>query len=184
MSCSMHTVNPPERTLMGPGPSDVSARVLSALGRPTIGHLDPVFIKLMDDTRELLQKIFHTQNQLTIPVSATGSAGMEACMVNVIEPGDRILICQNGVFGGRMADIGRRLGAEVILVEAPWGEAIDPDKIKAALDGKPTKLLGIVHAETSTGVRQPHIKECAKLIHDVGGLLLLDCVTSLGGGRS
>lgn len=174
------TLNPTRRTLMGPGPSDTNPRVLSALGAATLGHLDPEFLKIMDEIKEMLQKVFNTKNHLTIPISGTGSAGMEACLVNVIEPGDRVVIAQNGVFAGRMADIVERLGGVLVKVEAPWGEIIPIDKIKAAIGGKPTKLVGIVHAETSTGVCQP-IPEVSKLAHDVGALMLVDCVTSLGG---
>jgi len=173
-------LDPQPRTLMGPGPSDVHPRVLRALSAPTLGHMDPAFLSLMDDIKDLLRRLFQTNNALTFAVSGTGSAGMECCMVNVIEAGDRIVIAQNGVFGGRMADIGRRLGAEVVLVEAPYGEIIPLDRIIAAIDNKPTKLLGIVHAETSTGVCQP-LEGLSQAIHAVGGLLLTDCVTSLGG---
>lgn len=173
-------LNPTVRTLMGPGPSDIHPRVLNALAAPTLGHLDPQFIGYMDEIKTLLQQLFSTKNALTFPVSGTGSAGMEACMVNVIEPGDRVVIAQNGVFGGRMADIAGRLGAELVKVEVPFGQPIPTESIKTAIDGKPTKLVGIVHAETSTGVCQP-IPEVAKLAHEVDALLLMDCVTSLGG---
>ncbi len=177
---SYKTLNPTVRTLMGPGPSDIHPRVLSAISAPTIGHLDPQFIAYMDEIQDLLRQLFSTQNKLTFPVSGTGSAGMETCMVNVLEPGDRVVIAQNGVFGGRMADIADRLGAEVVKVEVPFGQYIPIDAIQKAIDGKATKLVGIVHAETSTGVRQP-IPEVATLAHEVGALLLVDCVTSLGG---
>lgn len=174
------TLNPTKRTLMGPGPSDIHPRVLSAMAAPTLGHLDPEFIAIMDEIKSMLQQVFHTKNELTMPISATGSAGMEACLVNVIEPGDRVVIAQNGVFAGRMADIVERLGGDLVKVEVPWGEAIPVEKIKEAIAGKATKLVGIVHAETSTGVRQT-IPEVSKLAHDVGALMLIDCVTSLGG---
>ncbi|MBF0288124.1 MAG: alanine--glyoxylate aminotransferase family protein [SAR324 cluster bacterium] len=174
------TLNPTVRTLMGPGPSDIHPRVLNALSVPTIGHLDPQFIAYMDEIKELLQHLFSTKNELTFPISGTGSAGMETCMVNVIEPEDRVVIAQNGVFGGRMADIADRLGAEVVKVEIPFGQPVPMDSIRKAIDGKATKLVGIVHAETSTGVRQP-IPEAAALAHEVDALLLVDCVTSLGG---
>ena len=173
-------LDPTPRTLMGPGPSDVHPRVLRALSAPTLGHLDPDFLTLMDEIKELLQSLFKTRNAMTFPVSGTGSAGMECCMVNVIEPGDRVLIAQNGVFGGRMADIVGRLGAELIHVNVPFGEIIPPEKIEEALDGKPAKLIGVVHAETSTGVRQS-IPEIAQIARKADALLMVDCVTSLGG---
>lgn len=173
-------LNPPSRILMGPGPSDIHPRVLRAMSAPTIGHMDPAFIQLMDETKELLQALFQTKNQMTFPVSGTGSAGMECCMVNAIEPGDRVVIAQNGVFGGRMADIAQRLGAELILVQAPFGETISLAQVKDAIGKKPIKLLGIVHAETSTGVCQA-LAPFADLAHEAGGLLMADCVTSLGG---
>ena len=123
---------PPTRTLMGPGPSDVSPRVLAALGRPTIGHLDPEFVTLMDEIKGLLQMAFQTENQLTIPVSAPGSAGMEACFVNLLAPGDKAIVCQNGVFGGRMKENVERCGATAIMVEDDWGSPVSIDKVKAA----------------------------------------------------
>jgi len=176
----MKPIDPTEKLLMGPGPSNVHPRVYRGLASPTLGHMDPEFLTVMDEIKVLLQALFKTQNELTFAVSGTGSAGMETCMVNVIEPGDRVLICQNGVFGGRMADIAGRLGADVVKVEVPFGEGFSMDEIKSALDGKPTKLVGIVHAETSTGVCQP-VPGVAELAHSVGALLLMDCVTSLAG---
>ncbi|CAM2064659.1 Alanine--glyoxylate aminotransferase family protein [Sulfidibacter corallicola] len=173
-------LNPPVRTLMGPGPSDIHPRVLQAMAAPTIGHLDPAFIRIMDEIKTLLQSLFQTKNDITFPVSGTGSAGMEACMVNVVEPGDRVVICRNGVFGARMADIAQRLGAELVEVVVPFGEAFDLGMIEEAIGGKPTKLVGVVHAETSTGVCQA-LPEIAALAHRVDALLLADCVTSLGG---
>ena len=172
--------NPPKRTLMGPGPSETHPQVLAALAAPTIGHLDPQFLKVMDRIKSGLQKIFKTKNEMTFPVSGTGSAGMECCLVNVLEPGDRVVIAQNGVFGGRMADIVNRLGAELVHVEVPYGQTIPTDLVVEAIAGKPTKLVGIVHAETSTGVAQP-LKEISAAAHSVGALFLVDCVTSLGG---
>lgn len=180
MDVSFKKLNPSPRTLMGPGPSDIHPRVLQALSAPTLGHMDPEFIALMDEIKLLLQQLFQTKNEMTFAVSATGSAGMECCMVNVIEPGDRVVIARNGVFGGRMADIAQRLGAELVLVEAPFGEVISPAAVKEALGGRPTKLVGVVHAETSTGVRQP-IEEIAGYAREVGALTMVDCVTSLGG---
>ena len=149
---------PPQRTLMGPGPSDVSARVLGALARPTIGHLDPQFIRLMDEIKELLQYAFQTSNELTLPVSAPGSAGMEACFVNLLCPGDKVIVCQNGVFGGRMKENVERCGAIAIMVEDGWGEPVSVDKVAAAFDAHPdASVLAFVHAETSTGVASARV---------------------------
>jgi len=146
--------HPPERTLMGPGPSDVNPRIYQALARPTIGHLDPEFIRLMDEIKVLLQYAFQTSNELTLPISAPGSAGMEACFVNLIEPGDSVIVCQNGVFGGRMKENVERLGADAIMVEDAWGSAISLEKVSAAIAANPnSKALAFVHAETSTGVQ-------------------------------
>jgi alanine-glyoxylate transaminase/serine-glyoxylate transaminase/serine-pyruvate transaminase len=132
-----HSFHPPQRILMGPGPSDVSARVLGALGRPTIGHLDPLFIELMDDTKQLLQYAFKTQNELTIPLSAPGSAGMEAAFVNLVSPGDTVIICQNGVFGGRMKENAERCGAHAVMVQDRWGDPVDPQKVEEAFAAHP-----------------------------------------------
>ncbi len=170
----------PERILMGPGPSDVSARVLRALSQPTVGHLDPVFLSLMDRVRARLQAVFNTDNEMTLAVSGTGSAGMETLFVNLVEPGDRVLVCSHGVFGGRMADVARRCGGEVELLEIPWGRAFDQQQIVDAVAKSEPTHVAIVHAETSTGVHQP-IDQLAEPIHARGGLLLVDCVTSLGG---
>ena len=148
-------VDPGERVLMGPGPSDVSVRVLQAMSAPCIGHLDPVFLSIMDETQRLLRFLFQTENALTIPVSGTGSAGMETCFVNLVEPGDEVVVCVNGVFGTRMCDIVNRLGAQLIRVDADWGKTIDPDSVREAVKGKSPKVLAVVHAETSTGVLQP-----------------------------
>jgi len=173
--------NPTPRTLMGPGPSDVNPRILGALARPTIGHLDPEFIRLMDETKQLLQYAFQTKNELTIPVSAPGSAGMETCFVNLIEPGDKVIVCVNGVFGGRMADNVRRLGGEAVLVEDDWGTPVSPDKLKAALtEHGDAKIVAFVHAETSTGVRSDAKTLCA-IAKEHDCLTIVDCVTSLGG---
>jgi alanine-glyoxylate transaminase/serine-glyoxylate transaminase/serine-pyruvate transaminase len=169
-----------ERVLMGPGPSDVPARVLEALARPTIGHLDPVFLELLDETQEMLRRVFGTQNALTLPMSATGSAGMEACFVNLLEPGDHGLICRHGVFGGRMAEVARRCGAEVTVVDAPWRQAIDPDDVAKAASQHAFKVLALVHAETSTGVLQD-LSPFRAIADSCGALLLVDAVTSLGG---
>ena len=173
--------NPTVRTLMGPGPSDVNPRVLSAMGKPTIGHLDPEFIRLMDEIKTLLQFAFQTSNELTIPVSAPGSAGMETCFVNLVEPGDKVVVCQNGVFGMRMADNVRRLGGKVVLVEDDWGRAVDGQKLEDALKANPeTKIVAFVHAETSTGVCSD-AKSLCQTAARFGCLSIVDCVTSLGG---
>jgi alanine-glyoxylate transaminase/serine-glyoxylate transaminase/serine-pyruvate transaminase len=154
--------------------------VLEALSRPTIGHLDPVFLRVLDETQAMLRQVFGTENALTLPMSATGSAGMETCFVNLLEPGDHALICRNGVFGGRMAEVARRCGAEVTLVEAPWGQAIDPDEVAKAARTQSFKVLAIVHAETSTGVLQD-LSPFRAIAESCGALLLVDAVTSLGG---
>lgn len=173
--------HPPQRTLMGPGPSDVSPQVLEALGRPTIGHLDPAFITLMDEIKSLLQYTFQTKNELTIPISAPGSAGMEACFVNLLGPDDTAIVCQNGVFGGRMKENVERCGATAIMVEDPWGNAIDIDKVKQAIADHPdAKVLAFVHAETSTGV-ESDAKALCQLASDHNMLSIVDTVTSLGG---
>ena len=165
---------------MGPGPSDVPRSVLEALRRPTIGHLDPAFLAVLDETQSMLREVFGTENALTLPISATGSAGMESCFVNLLEPGDHALVCQHGVFGGRMADVARRCGAEVTLVEAPWGQALDPDEVARAAKSRHFKVLSLVHAETSTGVLQD-LSPFRQIADDCGALLLVDTVTSLGG---
>jgi len=172
---------PPVRTLMGPGPSDVSPRVLSALARPTIAHLDPLFVDLMDEIKALLQYAFQTSNELTLPVSAPGSAGMEACFVNLVSPGDTVIVCQNGVFGGRMKENVERCGAMAIMVEDSWGEPVSLDRVAAAFDSHPqANLLAFVHAETSTGVRSDAAALC-RLAAERGALSIVVTVTSLGG---
>lgn len=173
-------VHPPLRVLMGPGPSDVAPQVLAAMAAPTVGHLDPYFLQMMDEVQQMLRKVFQTENKLTLAVSGTGSAGMEACVVNLVEPGDKMLICVNGVFGGRMADVATRYGAEVKTIERPFGEVFSKEEIEQAVKEFQPKLVGIVHAETSTGALQP-IEEISQVVHDAGALLVLDCVTSLGG---
>ena len=175
------TFHPPKRTLMGPGPSDVNPRVTGAMGAPTIGHLDPAFVGLMDEIKELLQYAFQTKNQLTIPISAPGSAGMESCFVNLLEPGDKAVVCQNGVFGGRMKENVERCGAEVIMVEDEWGKPVDPNKVEEALQAHPNaKLLAFVHAETSTGARSD-AQTLSALAHKYDCLSLVDSVTGLAG---
>lgn len=173
-------INPGDRVLMGPGPSNVSARVLQAMSAPCIGHLDPYFLFIMDETQLLLKYLFQTENPFTIPVSGTGSAGMETCFVNLIEPGEEAVVCINGVFGTRMADIVRRLGGQLIRVDGEWGRAIDPEAVRNAVRGKNPKILALVHAETSTGVCQP-LEDIANIAHEAGALFLVDMVTSLGG---
>lgn len=173
-------VNPPRRVLMGPGPSDIAPRVLAALSAPTVGHLDPYFLKVMDESQAMLRQVFRTRNELTLAVSGTGSCGMEACVVNLIEPGDRMLVCVNGVFGGRMADVARRAGAEVTTLERNFGEVFAAEEIETAVRNTSPKVVGIVHAETSTGAWQP-LEAISRIVHEAGALLLVDCVTSLAG---
>jgi alanine-glyoxylate transaminase / serine-glyoxylate transaminase / serine-pyruvate transaminase len=173
-------LNPPIRILMGPGPSDIHPRVLQAIAKPTVGHLDPYYLELMNGMRGMLQGLFRTKNEMTLAVSGTGSAGMEAAVVNVIEPGDSMIVCVNGVFGGRMLDVSTRAGAKVTKIEKPWGEVFSPADLKDALAKAKPKVVGIVMAETSTGAWQP-IEEISKLVHDAGAMLLVDAVTSLGG---
>jgi alanine-glyoxylate transaminase/serine-glyoxylate transaminase/serine-pyruvate transaminase len=169
------------RILLGPGPSMVAPRVLHALSYPVIGHLDPEFLNLMKEVQELLRFAFQTENELTVPVSGTGSAGMEAALCNFIEPGDNVLVAVMGYFGERMVEMAGRYRAQVDRIDRPWGEAFDPDEIKTALSQKKYKLLALVHAETSTGVLQSGIAEIAAAAHANGALLVLDTVTSLGG---
>ena len=168
------------RILMGPGPSDVHPRVLRAMATPLIGHLDPEFLEIMDSIKAMTQETLQTQNQLTFVVSAPGSAGMETCLVNLLEPGDEAVICVHGVFGTRMADIAERCGAKVIRVEAEWGTPIKVEDVKLALKSCTPKLLAIVHAETSTGVLQP-LEEIGKLTKEAGALFVVDAVTSYCG---
>ena len=173
-------MTPPPRILMGPGPSDVPPSVLEALSRPTVGHLDPYFLSVLDETQSMLREVFGTKNALTLPISGTGSAGMETCFVNLVEAGDRTLVCRNGVFGGRMAEVARRCGAEVTVVDAPWGRALDPDDVARATKRGAFKVLALVHAETSTGVLQD-LSPFRALADSCGALLVVDAVTSLGG---
>jgi alanine-glyoxylate transaminase/serine-glyoxylate transaminase/serine-pyruvate transaminase len=172
---------PPLRTLLGPGPSDVHPRVLEAMGRPTIGHLDPAFIAMMDELKSMLQYAFQTKNELTIPVSAPGSAGMETCFVNLVEPGDKVVVCQNGVFGGRMKENVERAGGIAILVEDEMGKPVDPNKLEDALRANPdAKIVAFVHAETSTGV-QSDAKALCEIARKHDCLTIVDTVTSLAG---
>ncbi|QDU42391.1 Purine catabolism protein PucG [Symmachiella dynata] len=174
------TTTAPQRILMGPGPSDVDSRVLAALSAPIVGHLDPYFLGVMDEMQSMLREVFRTKNELTLAVSGTGSAGMETCVVNLIEPGDRMVVGVNGVFGTRMADVAARAGAEVTTIERPFGEVFDADEIAEVVARVKPKVVGLIHAETSTGALQP-IEEISRVVHDAGALLLLDTVTSLGG---
>jgi alanine-glyoxylate transaminase/serine-glyoxylate transaminase/serine-pyruvate transaminase len=177
---SYERFDPPKRLLLGPGPSPVDDRVLAAMAAPVLGHLDPLFLQCMDDVQALLRYVFETENRVTIPISATGSAGMEAALVNVIEPGDDVVVCINGVFGERMRDIIERAGANPVVVEATWGEAIDVNRIESTLKSSNPRALAIVHAETSTGVLQ-ELTGLASLAHQHGALFIVDAVTSLGG---
>ena len=178
---SIQSFHPPVRTLMGPGPSDVNPRILEAMSRPTIGHLDPVFVTMMEEMKELLRYAFQTDNKLTMPVSAPGSAGMEMCFVNLVEPGDKVIVCQNGVFGGRMKENVERSGGTAVMVEDTWGVAVDPSKVEEALKSNPdAKILAFVHAETSTGAISD-AKTLAELAHQHDCLVIADTVTSLAG---
>lgn len=178
---NIHSFHPPQRTLMGPGPSDVNPRVLEAMSRPTIGHLDPEFIRMMDEVKQLLQYASQTSNEMTMPVSAPGSAGMECCFVNLVEPGDKVIVCENGVFGARMKENVRRCGGTVVPVDNDWGRAVDIADLETALKQYPDiRLVAFVHAETSTGA----LSDAAALVelaHQYDCLTIVDTVTSLGG---
>ncbi len=177
----MKSFHPPQRTLMGPGPSDVPPRVLEALSRPTIGHLDPDFVAMMDELKALLQYAFQTENPMTMPVSAPGSAGMECCFVNLVEPGDKVVVCVNGVFGGRMKENVERCGGTPVLVEDPWGRAVDPQKLEDTLKAHPdARIVAFVHAETSTGACSD-VQTLVEIAHRHDCLTIVDAVTSLGG---
>ena len=172
---------PPVRTLMGPGPSDVSPRVLGAMGRPTIGHLDPLFIELMNEIKQLLQYALKTENELTLPISAPGSAGMEAAFANLVSPGDTVIVCQNGVFGGRMKENVERCGANPVMIQDPWGKPVDPQKVAEAFDSHPkASVLAFVHSETSTGVRSDAQTLC-QIAFERDAFSIIDAVTTLGG---
>ena len=171
----------PQRMLFGPGPSDVPASVLEAMSRPVIGHLDPAFVGLLDEVASMLREMFRTTNEVTFAVSGTGSAGMEMALVNLLEPGDHAVVCVAGVFGERLAEIARRCGAEVTEVRADWGSPVLDEGVAAALERrKPAKLVALVHAETSTGMRQP-VETIARIARERGALVVLDAVTSLAG---
>jgi len=172
---------PPQRTLMGPGPSDVHPRILAAMARPTIGHLDPLFVNMMDEVKALLQYAFQTKNELTFAVSAPGSAGMECCFVNLLESGDTVIVCQNGVFGGRMKENVERCGATAVMVDDEWGRACDVNKLEDALKAHPeARFVAFVHAETSTGA-STDVKAMCEVAHRYDCLTIVDAVTSLGG---
>ena len=174
------SVTPPIRILLGPGPSDIHPRVLEALGRPTVGHLDPYYLRVMDELQSMLREVFRTKNRMTLAISGTGSAGQEATMLNLVEPGERVLVCVNGVFGGRLADMAERAGGEVTKIERPWGEVFTTREIKEALARVKPQVVAMVMAETSTGAWQP-VEEIAAAVRDAGAMLILDTVTALGG---
>jgi alanine-glyoxylate transaminase/serine-glyoxylate transaminase/serine-pyruvate transaminase len=174
-------LTPPVRILLGPGPSNVHPRVLRALATPLVGHLDPEFLRLMEETKDLLRFVFQTRNPLTLPISGTGSAGMETCLVNLLESGDKAIIGVNGVFGTRMVDIVERCGAKPVVMETQWGRVFTPEQVQEALKRcRRPKFVALVHAETSTGAWQP-LEEIAPLVHYAGALFVVDAVTSLGG---
>lgn len=178
---SIGSFYPPQRTLMGPGPSEIHPRVFSAMGRPTIGYLDPVFVKMMDELKELLRYAFQTRNSLTFPVSGPGSVGMEMCFVNMVSPGDKVIVCRNGVFGGRMIENVERCGGVAVVVEDPMGSPVDPNKVEEAFRNNPdAKILAFVHAETSTGVASD-AKTLAGIARKHGAYTIVDAVTSLAG---
>ncbi|MCB1877706.1 MAG: alanine--glyoxylate aminotransferase family protein [Chromatiales bacterium] len=178
---SVPAFHPPVRTLMGPGPSDVNPRILEAMSRPTIGHLDPLFVHMMDEVKGLLKYAFQTENAMTMPVSAPGSAGMECCFVNLVEPGDKVIVCQNGVFGGRMKENVERAGGTAVMVQDPWGSPVDPQKLEEALIANPdAKIVAFVHAETSTGA-QSDARTLVEIAHKNECLTIVDAVTSLAG---
>jgi alanine-glyoxylate transaminase/serine-glyoxylate transaminase/serine-pyruvate transaminase len=174
-------LRPPDRLLMGPGPSETHPRVLRAFGTTPIGHLDPAFVEMMDETQTLLRETLQTDNEWTIPVSGTGSAAMEAAIGNLVEPGETVLVPDNGYFGGRMAEMVRRAGGDPVSIEAPWGEPLDPEDVRTACTEHDPAVVGVVHAETSTGVLQPSMSAITEAAHDHGALVVADCVTSLGG---
>ncbi|GAB4241274.1 MAG: alanine--glyoxylate aminotransferase family protein [Acidobacteriota bacterium] len=174
------TAKTPRRLLLGPGPSEVPSTVLQAMSQPLIGHLDPAFLRIMDEVQAMLRQVFQTANTVTLPLSGTGSAGMEAAVLNLVEPGDSVLVGVNGVFGSRIAEAVRRAGGRAETVEAPWGRALDPDDVRRRAKEVGPQVLAVVHAETSTGVLQD-LAPLRSICDEVGALLLVDCVTSLGG---
>ncbi|MDE3020624.1 MAG: alanine--glyoxylate aminotransferase family protein [Pseudomonadota bacterium] len=179
----IQSFQPPVRTLLGPGPAEVHPRVLAAMSRPTIGHLDPAFVQMMDELKTLLQYAFMTENGMTMAVSAPGSAGMEACFTNLVEPGNKVIICDNGVFAGRMRENVERVGGTAIMVKDDWGRPIDPNKLNETLKANPdTQLVAFVHAETSTGALSD-ARTLIEIAHEFGALTIVDAVTSAGGSE-
>lgn len=177
----MYQLNVPSRILMGPGPSDVHPRVLQAMAAPMIGHMDPAFMKIMDEVMRLLRYVFETENELTVAMSGTGSSGMETVFVNLLDPGDKVIVGVNGLFGQRLVDVIERCGAEAVQIKAAWGDIIKPEQVEAELKNHPdAKFVALVHAETSTGALQP-LEEIAEIVHNHDALLIVDAVTSLGG---
>ena len=177
----IHSFHPPSRTLMGPGPSEMHPRVIAAMGQPVIGYMDPIFVRMMDELKSLLRYAYQTKNPLTFPVSGPGSVGMESCFVNLVEHGDKVIVCRNGVFGGRMIENVERCGGIPIVIEDAWGEPVDPQKVEDAFKKNPdAKVLAFVHAETSTGA-QSDAKTLVEIAHRYGALTIVDAVTSLGG---
>jgi len=173
-------LRPPQRILLAPGPTNVPPSVLDALVAPLTGHKDPFYLQVMDETAQLLRYVFQTRNQTTMSLPGTGGAGMEAAMANLVQPGDTVVVCINGLFGGRMAEIAERVGAEVIRVTAPWGKPVDPDDVRRALDGVKARVVSAVHGETSTGVEQP-LADIGRIAEDHGAMLVVDAVATLGG---
>jgi alanine-glyoxylate transaminase/serine-glyoxylate transaminase/serine-pyruvate transaminase len=177
----IHSFHPPQRTLMGPGPTEIHPRVLTTMSQPAIGYLDPIFVEMMEELKSLLRYVYQTKNPLTFPISGPGSVGMEYCFVNMVAPGDKVVVCINGVFGGRMLENVIRCGGVPVLVEDKWGEPVDPQKVEEALkQNKDAKIVAFVHAETSTGC-QSDAQEIAKVAHKHGAMVIMDAVTSLGG---
>src|SRR5512138_4009311 len=177
----IHSFHPPQRTLMGPGPTEIHPRVLTTMSQPAIGYLDPIFVEMMEELKSLLRYVYQTKNPLTFPLSGPGSVGMEFYFVNMVAPGDKVIVCQNGVFGGRMLENVVRAGGTPILVEDKWGEPVDPQKVEDALKkNKDVSVVAFVHAETSTGC-QSDAKTLTQIAHKHGALVIMDAVTSLGG---
>jgi alanine-glyoxylate transaminase/serine-glyoxylate transaminase/serine-pyruvate transaminase len=177
----IHSFHPPQRTLMGPGPTEIHPRVLTTMSQPAIGYLDPVFVEMMEELKALLRYVYQTKNPLTFPISGPGSVGMEYCFVNLVAPGDKVIVCQNGVFGGRMLENVIRCGGVPVRVEDKWGEPVDPQKVEDALKkNRDAKVVAFVHAETSTGT-ESDAKTIVKLAHKYEALVIVDAVTSLGG---
>ncbi|MFB6352892.1 MAG: alanine--glyoxylate aminotransferase family protein [Halobacteriales archaeon] len=174
-------LTPPDRTLLGPGPSEVHPRVLRAMATPVVGYLDPAYVDVMDDLQTLLRSVFRTDNEHTLAVSGTGSAAMETAFANLVEPGETVLVPDNGYFGTRMGQMAQRHGGEVVTVDAPWGEPLDPEAVAAAFDAHEPDVFGVVQGETSTGVRQPDLDRLADIAHDHGAYVVVDAVASLGG---